>query len=542
VADVYEYEVEVRDRASSPLDDIAKAAKRSETELKAASDAATRGGDSLHRMGEIAGDADTALSGIASAAGLVSPELEGMIRVVGDLSAGLEGMSRGSSVLGTLGVSVASLGTAAAIATPLIIAGGLAWKEYSDRAEAAAAASESLREHIDSLKGAAEALSDAVSRMELDVALSTGQFDKQGVAAAASVEKVMANADALVAVQQSQVDLARAQMQAARTDVERYEAQVKLNKELDNLRVVQERANAEVDKAISLQLYLAEHGGEGGTGTGGKGGSTPPMTTTASQAPVATASGPSLMEQLALENARAVYRDVYPTAAEPSDEALRTFMATGGPVSDLFLQGLPTGQTSIGQAVALTPGAGGDTKPTPSAEDVRQGFVEAAETISGAVSGIADVLTNGSFGGGWWGDLLNAFVSIGEKGADGIQQDLMRTEESMTNFFDELPDLLSQVIPDAIMRTAGEGGILAMFIDSFPELVSAIWDGFMQIFPNLSTQFVTSLLQAFGVDANAEDIGTGMRVGQGVATGGLSEVFRALSRGTSSGYSMGSEI
>lgn len=201
-----------------------KAAKQANRRIRADN---KKTADSIKHIGETAGDADTALGGIASTLGLISPEAESATRAVQDLFAGVEGVARSKSVLGTVGVSVASLGTAAAIATPLIIAGGLAWKHYSDKAEDAKAKSEALRAQLDQLRDATAQLDDAVSDMELKTLVATGRFDEQSISAARNVELVMERAEAMKA--------------AARGT--------------DTFAIVEQHANEQVERAINLALY-----------------------------------------------------------------------------------------------------------------------------------------------------------------------------------------------------------------------------------------------------------------------------------------------
>lgn len=153
------------------FDKASREAKKLRNEIRKSS---KEGGDALKQMGERAGDADTAISGMASAIGLISPEAEAALRTLGDLSAGVEGFARGKEVLAAVGVTTASVGVAAAVATPLIIAGAAAWKTYADRAEEARVEAGRLRTALDGQGKAMEAFYDEVTQVDaaLEEALS----------------------------------------------------------------------------------------------------------------------------------------------------------------------------------------------------------------------------------------------------------------------------------------------------------------------------------------------------------------------------------
>ena len=115
---------------------------------------------------------------------------------------------------------------------------------------------------------------------------------------------------------------------------------------------------------------------------------------------------------------------------------------------------------------------------------------------------VGSMLSSGRLSGGFWADIINVMLDLGEQGAAGVRETLLEAESAMENFFNELPSIITEIV-DGIMRTAFEGGLGAMFIEMLPELVTSIWEGFIKIFPDLTRSAIASILEAIGVDPDA---------------------------------------
>lgn len=235
------------------FDKAAKEAKKLRSEIKKSS---KEGGDALKQMGERAGDADTAISGMASAIGLISPEAEAALRTLGDLSAGVEGFARGKEVLAAVGVTTASVGVAAAVATPLIIAGAAAWKHYADRAEEARVEAARLRTALDGQGKALEAFYDEVT--EVDTALEQALSGSSDVERREKErqERIRERAEALKQEAEAVRDAVRANYSLGEVLSGNKQVRADLRNANEQYAETLERVNQERDRAIEASENL----------------------------------------------------------------------------------------------------------------------------------------------------------------------------------------------------------------------------------------------------------------------------------------------
>jgi len=527
VADVYEYEVEVRDRASAPLDDITRAAKRSERELES--------------MGKRAGDADSALKGMAGALGIISPELEMLVSRAGDALGGLEGLERGAEVAG--GGMVALGGAAVAVTANVgLFAAGL-YGLVDAALSATLAADELISEGVQPLNAQLRNVDaiertragvDALDRVWQSLTLTLGDN------VAPSVEQVVR---VLV---------------AGGILLDRTVASISQNVDLLKEGVVVLSSFAAGGTVGNLVREFV--GGQGAlsvtTGVRGMAGEQLADTfedvfaeadtliksmrqASKAQEDSAKSQGSSAKAMGSASRTLAQIADSINFA--PSSVTLEE--DPYGPLTDpSFLEGIPTGQTSIGQPVAFTPGAGSNTRGSITTGQVGEAIVSALGGLEAGFTYFSDTLLSGRLSGGFWADIFNAFLDLGEKGAAGIEQTRIDINSSLDGFFtDALPGFLGDTLSKSILGFTERGGLMGRIVDAVPEIVSAITQ---DLIPSLIQDFLPALFEGL---ANIFTLGidegdTGGRIAAGFATSGLSEIFRGLSKGVSSGYSMGSEI
>lgn len=540
------------------------------SQVKRLERATERAARDVKSLGEKAGDADSALKGLAGAVGIVSPQMEVMLMRAGDALGGLEGLERGAGALGgqlsgpallALGgftAAVAAAGGALVLATvrarellhdgfvPMYneIENRDSFTEMDDAItvlresfneltvaiadEAApdiaaalttlARALNSLVQNVDKLMGAWDALNSVLEMTPTGALISgAGELGARLFGLGEGAEDVAAGAR---------------QRRANRQAREAYEAG------LDDGSVFVFGEDTQGVTSLADTFIGAPAGGGGGRAAG---------RTSTARKPVDIRGGPSLLEEMALARARAIYRDVFPHLGEPTDEQVAAFVQTGDPQGALtdasFLDGIATGQTSIGYPVASTEGAGRSAPLGFFEQSVGQQLLGVLGGLEQGFQTFSSALLSGRFSGGFWADIFNAFLDLGAQGAAGVEETRIEINESLDAFFnDTLPGFIGETLTESILGFTERGGLLGRILEALPEIAAAFTQ---DLIPALVANFIPALLEglknifpgltsAFGEGASAGDV-----VGGILDPAGL---FRGLGQGSSQGFSISSEI
>ena len=468
----YYIDLQGADQAADELGALGRGADATRRDLDDLAAAGARTGQEMDELKDASGETDSVLKGLAGAIGIVSPELEGLASAAGDAAGGFEAVLRGGPKLaGVLGIITAAL-TAAAFA----------WKVYNDELEAAEQKQADAAERALEVAEAQAELQEFLAGVELRRAVAAGEVDESALITAAGT----AQAEAAFMERKLQIegdinrelearrDLQNAINEAANAgdtfgtkELERQRAalDIRLNGARDQLAGLEQQT---ISAAVAIAETLA-------TGTSGG-------------APVSGGSG-------------------------GGDE-----WKDGGFLNKITNPGAITG-TSVNAGFSglsanldfSTPGAFEALMARTS--DQRAALGAAGSAAGGALGGLATGNVNPLLSVLPGGGLLGGVANVGALGADGVGDLLDTFTEAFTTGLKELPEILSEVIPEFAVTLVTE--LIPALIASAPELFASLIVGIAKAIKDTTTLsegegFLFNgggtLDKAFGGNAAGEDL------------------------------------
>ena len=461
-----QWQLSLQDRASAAFSQVADSAQRAE-------DGAQSAAAGMKNMEDATGQADSILQGLAGAVDRVVPGLGDLMRGAGDAAGGMEAMAKvGPGLIGVLGG--VGLGVAA-------LAG--IWELYSRRLEEAEQRQQDLAEQ-------ASAVTDVYQRFEIatnKLLVETGKLSEEE----ALLVQARAEAQAILEPRKDQLDAeiertkelleveksythgvwerAKAitiigQLMMAVGLLEENSAVTiqSLNDQMDGLVKQREELNTQVDTYTDLALE-ANKADENATKTTSR----------------RTAALKELNDEFKRQQElRGMLREAHIEQVE-FQRAAFSAEGTGIDVGGLremaeIIPDLPLNEQAeawrllsdeLDRAIDATEAAR-------EAEAARAEAIDAAwrtaedPRFGGRGVGMAAGAATGEVGGllsaaGPWGAIIGAALAIGTQGADAIGKKLDGLQDAVSGFFQAMPQLIGQVVPQFIAATMAEGpGIL----------------------------------------------------------------------------------
>jgi hypothetical protein len=159
--------------------------------------------------------------------------------------------------------------------------------------------------------------------------------------------------------------------------------------------------------------------------------------------------------------------------------------------------------------------------------------------VSGGISSITSLLDMLGPKGAAVSSFVAAFHALGEKGAEQVAADLQQTLDVLMSGIEQLPDLLTEALPEVM------SSLVAGFIERAPDIALALGQALLLAMPTMMlgvaeglfnglVALFDRLMSALGLgEQGRSNVATAGRVAMGVGTLGLSEVIRFLAQADS---------
>lgn len=217
---------------------------------------------SFEDLGDTAGDAESSIRAISGAIGMISPEAEAALNVVAELNGAFEGLTKGSGVLNSLGIGMASLGPIALGAAAAAAILGSAYLVLADELERADAKVKAVAASTERLSTAHGRFSDVVDGVSADLEKMVGTYDVVAEAQQKRDRDIRQAAAAERRAADSIVATAEAQKAQARTFDEIARAEQAVNVARTQRDRILQGVNDKEAKALEQSAQLAEYQGE----------------------------------------------------------------------------------------------------------------------------------------------------------------------------------------------------------------------------------------------------------------------------------------
>ena len=521
------WELRLKDRASAGFKDVAAAA----SETTKGADGAT---ESLKSVQEATGETDSILQGLAGALDRVSPGLGNLMRGAGDAAGGMEAMARMGpgliGVLGGVGVAVAALAGV--------------WEMYSRQLEEALSRQQEMEDQ-------AATVTETYLRFEIatnKLKVATGELAEED----AQLVEARAEAQALLEPRKAQLEaeiertkeLIEVEKSYSHGLLEKAKALTFYGKVLVWAGLLEENSAVTVasltDELNGYQQQLAQVAMQEDDYTEDKVKANQATSDSINLSKERTASlnaerqaqrelaeAEKERDQFWREFGRQLdeFQTAMETLASMTTQSMRSMMDPAELLLDNYNQQIEAiNKISAAHETSAAIAAQSDEAKLAALQEylseVDKLKVEAPDEearFQGPVVGMAAGAATGSVApmlsaAGPWGAIIAAALAIGEQGADAIGDKLDKLQANVAGFFDALPQLIGEVIPDFIAQTMERGPEILMkslvpitlavvgTIIKLPVLiVSGMITGIVNLFENAGTweTMVKQITEAF---------------------------------------------